>query len=880
LETPVWTTNGYDALGRVISVKTPDNAMMRTIYSGNTVTAIDQAGHDRQSKTDALGRVTEITEDPGTNGLNQITSYTYDAMDHLLNVSQGVQTRTYAYDSLSRLISSTNPENGTITFEYDDNSNLLKRTDERKISPTSQINVAVSYTYDEVNRVKTRSYNDGTPAVAYFYDDDALPSGAPTFTRGYATGRLVAVTYGGGSAGSYYGYDRLGRVTQSVQRTDGTNYVMSYQYNLAGSLIAESYPSGRVVRTTLDSVGRLSQVTGEINGVTKTYASSFGYSSQGALAKLKLGNGLWEHTTYDPKRLQVTEIGLGISASDSSQLKLTYNYKATPTATTNNGNVLSQTISAPGINLTQNFTYDELNRLSTSYEKQGTSVVWRQNYTYDRYGNRRLDEAGTTAALVGSNPQISTATNRIIGDGYDAVGNLTTEPGHAYQYDAESRLVSFGAVTTSTYSYDGAGQRVKKVVGTGSLAVTTTFVYDAGGKLIAEYGTNTAGSATGTSYVTMDRLSSTRLLTVGVIAKGGQAAKARYDYLPFGEEINASYGNRSQSAGYTPNEAIRQKYTGYERDIETGLDFAQARYYCNTQGRFISADSVAGTATSPQTLNRYAYTGNNPLNNVDPSGHMFYDASYNGSEGSGFSYPDNNGSLSNGVQQEYARVKGIIEQHKHEREEQQSNAPKPPPPLTQQQMDEGRASAEQAAGGPIPLPLTSDAVDYLLDGVQSFLSNGDCATFLDTLVAALPQKHWLTERFEGSYLDAFERVKTNGGFWSGNTGRYNAISDGNTISIIYRHGSVPAGLVSAHFQLISDSVHELTHLFTKDPRIGGVYGHDEMALAAKSAADKLGFYNDKSALLPPFPRMGPGADVAMSNYFGRILDYACRKVKF
>jgi RHS repeat-associated protein len=147
--------------------------------------------------------------------------------------------------------------------------------------------------------------------------------------------------------------------------------------------------------------------------------------------------------------------------------------------------------------------------------------------------------------------------------------------------------------------------------------------------------------------VTLDELGSTRLLTLGVIPRGVSPVKARYDYLPFGEEIGANYGPRSSVTGYNPSQSIRQKYTGYERDEESGLDYAQARYYANTLGRFISADSVGGSTTSPQTMNRYAYTGNNPLNNIDPSGHMFFSAQFNGSEnfddGGGEEYPDHVG---------------------------------------------------------------------------------------------------------------------------------------------------------------------------------------------------------------------------------------------
>jgi YD repeat-containing protein len=108
--------------------------------------------------------------------------------------------------SLKRLTSATNPESGTISYSYDSNGNLTQKTDARSI--------VTSFAYDALNRLIARSYtNDGglTPPVNYYYDNASLPSGAPaSFNRGYATGRLVAVTYGSSSSnGDYRGYDDL-----------------------------------------------------------------------------------------------------------------------------------------------------------------------------------------------------------------------------------------------------------------------------------------------------------------------------------------------------------------------------------------------------------------------------------------------------------------------------------------------------------------------------------------------------------------------------------------------------------------------------------------------------------------------------------------------
>jgi RHS repeat-associated protein len=98
----------------------------------------------------------------------------------------------------------------------------------------------------------------------------------------------------------------------------------------------------------------------------------------------------------------------------------------------------------------------------------------------------------------------------------------------------------------------------------------------------------------------------------------------RHDYLPFGEEnvYNAAGGSRTAANGYLLNDGVRQQFVGYERDAETDLDFAQARYYSSRQGRFTSVDpeNAGASLTDGQSWHGYAYAGNNPTTYGDPSG--------------------------------------------------------------------------------------------------------------------------------------------------------------------------------------------------------------------------------------------------------------------
>ena len=105
----------------------------------------------------------------------------------------------------------------------------------------------------------------------------------------------------------------------------------------------------------------------------------------------------------------------------------------------------------------------------------------------------------------------------------------------------------------------------------------------------------------------------------------GGNVKARYDYLPFGEEISSSVGNRFSAVGYGGTDSTTQKFTQKERDSESGLDYFLARYYSSPQGRFTSPDPViiaSERLIDPQQMNLYPYARNNPLRFTDPTGEI------------------------------------------------------------------------------------------------------------------------------------------------------------------------------------------------------------------------------------------------------------------
>jgi RHS repeat-associated protein len=615
-----WTRTTRDNAGRVIEVATFNTATQppstgtnanwtgsaTTSYNAEKTTVTDQAGKSRRSIVDGLGRLKQIIEDPS--GTPLTTTYGYDVLGNLTSVAQGVQTRTFTYDSLSRLREAYNPEQVDLNnqqtptvYQYNENSALLSKT-----NPNS---TSVSFEYDGLSRVKKKTVSTGG-VWDYSYD---------TGTNG--KGRLVSVILHDFTDGNYYdGYDAVGKLTGSHQITTGQSYSFTYGYNLAGGMTTEVYPSLREIRTSYDNAGRVAGVKNQGSGlyyagaVASDNANRIQYTAHGAMSAMKLGNGKWEHTSFNG-RLQPLQIGLGTSSGNSSLLQLDYTYGSA----NNNGNVQTQTITVGATVMSQSYTYDSLNRLWTATE----TGAWLQNYGYDRYGNRWLASGYIVPGNEALTPQLSTdfntSTNRLTASLYDTSGNQTRDQaGRGFTYDAENHQVTFN-INAGVYSYDGNGQRVKKIDSTG----TTVFAYNASGQLIAEYHSEPvppgAGGG-GTSYLTSDHLGSTRVVTD---ASGN--VRARHDYLPFGEELPSNVGSRGAVSGYGGADNVRQKFTQKERDSESGLDYFLARYYSSGQGRFTGVDPGNGgsNADDPQSWNGYAYARSNPLLYGDPDGREY-----------------------------------------------------------------------------------------------------------------------------------------------------------------------------------------------------------------------------------------------------------------
>ncbi len=593
---------------------------------------------------DRWGRVTRTT-------LGQLPSfanvapleYEYDEKGRLKRQKQGPESQTIAWDARNRVQSRTNARGEQVT-----------------------------YTYDDADRVVTKTLPGGK-VYRYEYDDDGEIAKITT-PRGKV--HVFGATVGGRKK-SY----RPPAAAHEGPVADPAEYVQTFSTET--DLESVRLPSGALQDNDMDAAGRLigedhvqTKRTFAYDGnrdkparVTRTLAGGGGeqsidYAHDGMLPKSLEFSGAATgkaEFAFGP-RLLPTEEKLTVGSTvvtrsvefDGDDLRT----KEGPFTITRGGPLGAITKISDGTG-TLDVEYDALGRPAGRTLTVGGSQRFWQRLTLDSAarGERREERVGGGALdtltyeydALGQLKKVRRGTDVLEDYGYDDAGNRTSANGKAAAYDDQDRLTAFDGTQyrydadgflvrrgTDTFTWSRSGELLSATVGGASV----TYAYDAFGRRTARTDANgttrylyanpenvllvtasvdAAGVVSSYYYDSDDRLyaiqrgsdryyvGSDHLGSPRIVVRASDGSVVRrMDYDAFGVERNGS-GSFDLPVGYA----------GGLRDGATGLVRFGMRDYDPAVGRFVARDPSFFRG-SPENL--YAYVGNNPVTQKDPTG--------------------------------------------------------------------------------------------------------------------------------------------------------------------------------------------------------------------------------------------------------------------
>lgn len=643
------TTYTYDVLGRAATTDWASGDGHTYNYDVNDAQAIltgqpsGENAKTRQYEYDPLGRLTSVCEIVSGTGVpscgqnstvnnynGYVTLYSYNPKNDLNTVTQkgdgsATQTRSYTYDGIGRLIQEANPETNpatyTAAYTYDSDAtcgtsagDLIKRVDAN--------GTTTCYTYDSLHRITGITYTLGvgvasTPNKYFAYDAGNQPG--TTTSVANPKGRMVEAYTATCSTCSkvtdtVFGYSPRGEISDEWESTPNSAgyYHLSATYWPHGPVDQLTIPGVPVLTYNVDSEGRVNQVAAA-SGTNPVTSVAYGASNRpDAATALTFGSGDNDSFSYDPTTGQMTQFQYNVGATPQSLIGIL----------SWNGNLtlgqlqITDQLNSPATE-TCAYAHDDLARLASANCVNGTTNVWNQNFSYGSFGNitKTVPTGGTGTSFQ---PTYDQTTNRFTAvpgatPTYDANGNLKYDGSLNYSWDGENRPATLNGFGLTV---DALGRIVEK----NSSGSYLQYVFSPTGRKIAVYAGQTLkrtyiplpagaevnyGSSGISAYAHADWLGSIR-----VASSPGRAVLADIPYAPYGETY-------SRTGTYSP------EFTGQELDITSPLYDFLSREHNYTQGRWISPDPAgigAVDPTNPQSWNRYAYVGGNPLASIDPNG--------------------------------------------------------------------------------------------------------------------------------------------------------------------------------------------------------------------------------------------------------------------
>jgi RHS repeat-associated protein len=620
--TPASTSFSYQAPGQLYlpSSTTDPRGNCRSFFydsNGNLTDVYDGQATGCDGKTAGTHLIDKYQGDLGvscggktgelcstTNGNGNTTSYSYDTNGNLTTISppSPLGGSTITTDSLGRIASVIDGKGQKTSFTYDKADRITQILYNGTTSCDAQHATCIQYSYDKDGNLTSRVSNIGT--TTYVYDN------LGRLTDKNLPGPLVDNCTG--FSGMHLTYDAAGNLATYC---DGYG-IVTYGYDPANELTSVQEPGGNC---------SANPVTGPCTVIS--YVDSSGKYQDGRRTKLTFppSTNFSETLSYDNAGNLTSIIGKHGTSTVSS---FTYTYA-------NGTNDVAQRQSVATPSGTTYFHYDAFGRLcyyvSTSSSNACSSPPsGATSFSYDADGNRTNMVSGATTTSYAYNAADELCASSTSGGAscaspnytWDADGNMTSSPtitSLVYNSKNQNTSRTFSG-STATFSYADADQTERVTRGNVTEATSplglseenTSFgtfyiVRDNQGNPIGEY-------HGGTNYFTTDGLGS---ITNVIDGATGNTDKT-YQYDPFGNvtELGSGTPTDLRYADGVWDKASSNPGAGPLYHIGT-------RYYDATTGRWTQQDPVGGSISDPATGDPFVYAGDDPIDNVDPSGEGF-----------------------------------------------------------------------------------------------------------------------------------------------------------------------------------------------------------------------------------------------------------------
>ncbi len=606
----------FDALGRVARTRTETigangNASVQTLErrydeAGRLASVSDAASGQRVGLDyAAFGALARVSE-PGTGRLDdgrlgeRQTGFDFDAAgnERALIDARGNRTQ-YLKDDFGRVVTHRSPDTGTTHYRYDAADNRIEKRDAD--------GTVIQYSWDAASRLVGK----------------VRPDGRFTYTYDPGHGQLIESVAPGTT--ELFAFDIEARLIRHERQIDDERFVTAYRYDENGRLSHKTLPDGQRLRYHYRDEAAAGGERGTLRAITReslfglrqeTLVEAIDQDASDGTTGHTAGNGLRTISTFAPD-------GTIVSLDIDRVMNLDYEYDSAGriVGIDVNGTLQRYAWSREGLSVAQTdggvyrFEYDKAgNRRGRSIERpDGTVEATTYDYPPAGAGNRLLET--NTLADDGDGTRQPALTQSAID--YTAAGApLQARASLTYDYDSEQRPVRvFDADTLlAEYTYNGFGERIKKVTYRGDQKRITYFLYD-GHQLTAQIDADSGELRQG---VFLDEAPVTYLIGTAVHA-------VHSDHLGTPRLVTDNAGETLWSADYSPfGEAsittdtldLPYRFPGQYFDAETGTHYNYYRDYDPATGRYLTPDPVGLQGG----LNLQGYALNDPLRHTDVLG--------------------------------------------------------------------------------------------------------------------------------------------------------------------------------------------------------------------------------------------------------------------